>query len=53
MTSKWNTLKQLWFFIKENKKWSLLPMIVIMVLFGFLLLFAQNSALAPFIYTIF
>jgi hypothetical protein len=36
-----------------RKKWWLLPIIVFMVLVGALLVFAQGSALAPFIYTIF
>ena len=44
---------ELWAFMKERKKWWLLPVIVVMVLVGSLLIFAQGSALAPFIYTIF
>lgn len=44
---------QLWSFLRIRKKWWLLPIILIMVLFGGLLVFAQGSALAPFIYTIF
>jgi hypothetical protein len=40
-------------YMKARKKWWLLPLIVIMVLVGALLIFAQGSALAPFIYTIF
>ena len=39
--------------MKTRKKWWLLPVIVMMVLIGFLLVFAQGSALAPFIYTVF
>ena len=46
-------LKELWAFMRERKKWWLLPIIVVMVLVGGLLVFAQGSALAPFIYTIF
>ena len=42
-----------WAFLKERKKWWLLPIIVMMLLVGALLVFAQGSALAPFIYTIF
>lgn len=45
--------KELWLFMKVRKKFWLLPIIVIMVLVGGLLVFAQGSALAPFIYTIF
>ena len=44
---------ELWAFMRARKKWWLLPIIVVMVLVGSLLVFAQGSALAPFIYTIF
>jgi hypothetical protein len=44
---------EFWAFLKARKKWWLLPIIVVMVLVGALLVFAQGSALAPFIYTIF
>lgn len=44
---------ELWAFMRERKKWWLLPIMVVMVLVGALLIFAQTSALAPFIYTIF
>ena len=44
---------ELWAFMKERKKWWLLPVILVMVIIGGLLIFAQGSALAPFIYTIF
>ena len=39
--------------MRERKKWWLLPVIVVMLVVGALLVFAQGSALAPFIYTIF
>jgi len=45
--------KELWVFIRVRKKWWLLPILVVMFLVGALLVFAQGSALAPFIYTIF
>lgn len=45
--------KELWLFLKARKKFWLLPIIVVMVLFGALMIFAQGSAIAPFIYTIF
>ncbi len=45
--------RELWHFMKVRKKFWLLPIILIMVLVGGLLVFAQGSALAPFIYTIF
>ena len=46
-------VSELWEFMKERKKWWLLPVIIVMVVVGSLLVFAQGSALAPFIYTIF
>ena len=46
-------LKEFWMFLRVRKKWWLLPIVVVMVLLGTLLVFAQGSALAPFIYTIF
>ena len=44
---------ELWAYMKERKKWWLLPVIVVLLVVGTLLVFAQGSALAPFIYTIF
>jgi uncharacterized protein DUF5989 len=44
---------EFWQFLKVRKKWWVLPIIVVMLLVGALLVFAQGSALAPFIYTIF
>lgn len=44
---------ELWAFMKIRKKFWLLPIIVVMLVVGALLVFAQGSALAPFIYTIF
>ena len=46
-------LKELWAFMKVRKKWWLLPIILVLLGVGSLLVFAQGSALAPFIYTIF
>ncbi|HOP18170.1 MAG: hypothetical protein KDI22_02050 [Gammaproteobacteria bacterium] len=45
--------RELWEFMRERKKFWLLPIIVIMVLLGGLLVLAQGSAIAPFIYTLF
>lgn len=44
---------ELWAFMRARKKWWLLPILVAMLVIGALLVFAQTSALAPFIYTIF
>lgn len=46
-------VREFWLFMRERKKWWLLPIVVVMLLVGMLLVFAQGSALAPFIYTIF
>lgn len=46
-------IKELWTFMKVRKKWWLLPVIAVLLVVGSLLVFAQGSALAPFIYTIF
>lgn len=46
-------LKEFWLFLRVRKKWWLLPIMMVMVLLGTLLVIAQGSALAPFIYTIF
>ncbi len=46
-------LKDLWDFMKERKKFWLAPIIVVMLLLGVLIVVAQGSAVAPFIYTLF
>ena len=46
-------LSEVWSLLRTRKKFWLFPIIVVLVLFSFLLLFAQSSAIAPFIYTIF
>ena len=46
-------LSELWLFLKVRKKFWLLPIIVMMALFGGLIVLSQGSAIAPFIYTIF
>ena len=46
-------LRELWAFMRVRKKLWLLPILVISVLLGALLIFAETSVLAPFIYTIF
>jgi hypothetical protein len=44
---------ELWAFMKERKKFWLLPIILVLVLFGSLVFFTQGSVVAPFIYTLF
>ncbi len=46
-------LTDLWGFMRERKKFWLAPIILVMILLGALIVFAQGSSLAPFIYTIF
>ena len=46
-------MREMWSYMKVRKKWWLLPVVVILMLVGALLVFAQGSVLAPFIYTIF
>ena len=46
-------LSELWLFMKVRKKFCLLPVIVMMAVFGGLVVLSQGSAVAPFIYTIF
>lgn len=46
-------LAELWSFMRARKKLWLLPLILLMMLIGGMLVFAQGSVLAPFIYTIF
>jgi Family of unknown function (DUF5989) len=46
-------LLELWSFLRIRKKYWLLPIMVMMVVFGGLLVFGKGSALAPFLYTIF
>ena len=45
--------KEFWEFLKERKKYWLLPILMVLGLFGFLIVLSQGSAIAPFIYTIF
>jgi hypothetical protein len=46
-------LKELWAFMRERKKFWLLPIILVLLLFGALLVLTEGSAVAPFIYTLF
>ncbi len=46
-------LIELWAFMKERKKFWLLPIVLVLLLLGTLIVFTQGSAVAPFIYTLF
>ncbi len=46
-------LRDLWLFMKERKKFWLAPVIIVLLILGFLIVFGGGSAIAPFIYTLF
>jgi hypothetical protein len=46
-------LQEFWLFLRERKKMWLLPLIITMMLLGAILMLAQGSVVAPFIYTLF
>ena len=46
-------VKDLWSFMRDRKKYWLAPIMIVMILLGALIVLAQGSAVAPFIYTLF
>ncbi len=50
--SKLSILAEFWEFFKVRKKWWLLPIILLLVIFGILMILTEGSALAPFLYTL-
>ncbi len=46
-------MQDLFGFLRERKKFWLMPIMVVLIVLGALLVFAQGSAIAPFIYTLF
>jgi len=46
-------IKELWKFMRVRKKFWLLPIIIMMSIFGGLIILSQGSAVAPFVYTLF
>ena len=46
-------IKEFFLFLKQRKKYWLLPIIITLLIFGCLIILSQGSAIAPFIYTIF
>ncbi len=46
-------IKEFWLFLKVRKKYWLFPIILVLVIFGGLIILAQGTVVAPFIYTIF
>ena len=51
--SKLQVLTEFWEFLRYNKKYWLAPILIVLLLVGFLLVLAKGSAVAPFIYTLF
>jgi hypothetical protein len=51
--SKGRVLKEFSQFLWQEKKYWLVPIVIVFVLFGLLIVFSQSSAVAPFIYTLF
>jgi len=50
---KSQVIREFWMFLKQEKKYWIAPIVLVLLLFGLLLVFAQSSAVAPFIYTLF
>ena len=48
-----SVLRELWVFLRVRKKYWLLPIVIMLALFGGLIVLTQGSAVAPFIYTLF
>ena len=46
-------IKEFWEFLRVRKKYWLMPIIIVLVIFGGLIVLSQGSAVAPFIYTLF
>ena len=46
-------LKEFWEFLRERKKYWVLPILIVLAFFGVIIVLSQGSAVAPFIYTIF
>ena len=50
---KARVLSGFWQFLRQEKKYWLVPIVIVFILFGLLIVFSQSSAVAPFIYTLF
>lgn len=51
--SKISILNEFYHFMRERKKWWLVPIVISLVLFGALIILTEGSAIAPFIYALF
>jgi len=52
MSNNRSLLMEIWGFLKERKKWWLLPIILMLILVGALIIFGHSSSLSPFIYAL-
>ena len=50
---KLSILKELWRFMMTRKRYWIAPVIIVLLVLGFLIIFTESSAVAPFIYTLF
>jgi len=48
-----NFIKEFWNFLKVRKKFWMLPILIVLIIFGGMIILSQGSAVAPFIYAIF
>ena len=53
MSTKMSLVFELWEFLRHEKKWWLTPIVVVLLLLSLIIVFAESSALSPFIYTLF
>jgi hypothetical protein len=53
MNEKLSILKEFWSFLRVRKKWWLAPIVILLLTLGLILVVAEGSALAPFIYSLF
>jgi hypothetical protein len=53
MPGKLSILREFWSFLRVRKKWWLAPIVVLLLTLGLILVLAEGSALAPFIYSLF
>ncbi len=51
--AKQSIIREFFLFVKHEKKWWLIPLLFVLLLVGVLLIFAQSSPLAPFLYPLF
>jgi hypothetical protein len=53
VTGRWTIVQALFRFLWQQRLWWMMPMVILLLVFGALLLLAQNTVVAPFIYTLF